>query len=71
MFDGWLAGPDVPHAVPEDGFQHADTRECACRPVFRFVSGLGGSVCHSRLDLGVPDTVPEEWVVESRSERDG
>lgn len=65
IFDGWLPEPDFPHAVPDDGFQHTRTMECGCHPFTHFVPGLGGAVCHRRLDLGVPDTVPEEWVAES------
>jgi hypothetical protein len=63
MFDGWPE-PDFAHAVPDDGFEHVWTMECACHPFIHVVPGLGGAVCHRRLDLGVPDTVPAEWVAE-------
>lgn len=64
MFDGWLPELNIRHAVPDDGFEHVRTLECACHPVIEFVRGLGGAVCHRRLDLGVPDSVPQEWVAE-------
>lgn len=50
------------HAIPEDDFKHVKGMHCPCRPQIESLPGLGATaICHRRIDLTVPDTIPEDW----------
>lgn len=49
------------HYIPDDGYGHVKDMSCPCGPQMIAIPWVAAGIAHQRIDMKVPNYVPEEW----------